>query len=585
MSKSEKNKMKFLKNKVPEFWHHQERVAGEKGQQYIFRNKWILLIQAIFGLTLIPLAISTFFFYENNKTETITDLLLETAVLSRGGAVDVEIFLDQYVSTLRIISSQFPADQFKSKGFLNSVLKNIKKTNVNFSSLNVIGKKGCLVSCCDDDEFLSKCWQINLTEIDWKKDYFINVIVTKSGEPHLVAGLKLKQNNGEVFFLAGIINNISTDLFLKKLKLKDIVDIYIMDKNGILMTSSAYFGKPGFSTSFHKSTKLPLSEVLPNPDKNLKGGQFLFSGISAIGNTDMKLGILLSNHNYEVFMERIRSHILIMVSLSALFVLIAVLILVTWVVNVLYRADKLRQVYLTKASRSSKMASIGQLAAGVAHEINNPLAIINEKAGLLQDLFTFLDEYKDDERLISTVGSIVSAVERAGTITHRLLGFARETDSSVQNINVKDTIQQVLGFIHKEAEYKSINIDVHIHPYLPEIVTDNGKLQQILINLMNNAIAAMDEKGTLTIRIKDNAREDSIELHVQDDGCGISTIHQKKIFEPFFTTKSEIGGTGLGLSLTYGLIRDLHGTLEFDSDAGVGTTFIITLPYQIDEEE
>jgi signal transduction histidine kinase len=274
-----------------------------------------------------------------------------------------------------------------------------------------------------------------------------------------------------------------------------------------------------------------------------------------------------------------------MVFLSILFIAAAALLLVTYVVQVLYRADKVRQVYLTKAARNSKMASIGQLAAGVAHEINNPLAIINEKAGLLMDIFSFLEEYKDDTRLSSAVESIIRAVKRAGTITHRLLGFARETDISIQTLNVKETIHEVLGFVKKEAEYKSINIDLQIPDRFPDIISDRGKLQQILINLINNAIAALDEKGTLTILGKNNISNESIELYVQDNGCGISQDHQKKIFEPFFTTKAEIGGTGLGLALTYGLIRDIHGTLELESSPGVGTTFTITLPYKIKEME
>jgi len=274
-----------------------------------------------------------------------------------------------------------------------------------------------------------------------------------------------------------------------------------------------------------------------------------------------------------------------MVFFSVLFLSTTILLLVTYVVKLLYRADKARKVYLRKAARSSRMASIGQLAAGVAHEINNPLAIINEKAGLLMDLFSFLDQYKKDDRLSAALESIIRAVERAGTITHRLLGFARKTESSVQAIEVKDTVQEVLEFVQKEADYKSIHVAIQISNHLPEIITDQGKLQQILINLVNNAIAALDENGRLSIRALNNIQNESIEIFVEDNGCGIALEHQKKIFEPFFTTKSKIGGTGLGLSLTYGLIRDLHGTLELESEIGIGTTFTITLPYKITLEE
>lgn len=587
--------MPFLKTIVPEFWHHKERVAGKKGQHYIFRNKWLVLIQVTCILTLVPLAVSTMFFYKGNKTETITDLLKETAVLSRGVAVDVEIFFDQYLSTLRLITTHYSQDSLRNKEFLGTIFSNIQKTNIRFSSFNIIDSNGYIVTGTGDCPALHQ--QIDLTEINGDRDYFISRMVTKCGKPLLFVCLRLAPINGERLFMAGMIDNGAVEMFLEKLKVKDLLDIYILDKNGAILTPSIYFGKanikdvlPGLAIRSRSITSTPdytlaPSEILHNPEKDKKGGAFLFSGISKIENTDMKIGILMSNNSYEIFMTRIRSHILIMVSLSVLFVLMAVLVLVTYVVQVLYRADKVRQVYLTKAARSNKMASIGKLAAGVAHEINNPLAIINEKAGLLQDLFTFLGEYKNDTRVLSAVDSILAAVERAGVITHRLLGFARKTDSSIQIIKVDGTIREVLEFVQKDAEYKSIKINVNTSPDLPEIKTDYGKLQQILINLINNAIAALDEKGVLSITATNNVQNESVEISVKDNGCGIPRKNQKKIFEPFFTTKSKIGGTGLGLALIYGLIRDLHGTLKFESATGVGTTFFISLPYEINEKE
>lgn len=567
---------------IPEFWNHKELVVGKKGQQYIFRNKWFLLIQATCVLTLLPLAISTILFYKNNKTETITDLLLETAVLSKGAGVDVEIFFNQYLTTLRMINAQYSGDNLKKRDILKTILENIGKTNILFSSLNIIDQNGSVVSWCGNDFFFNehKQIEIDLTRLNKGRDYFIGKIIGRSGKIYLFVSLRLVHKGGDLFMM-GIINKQSTDSFLNKLKFKDVMDIYIIDRNGTLLTTSTYFGKPGSKTILPQSSVYPSSEILTNSNEKKKGGEFLFLGVSKISNTNMLVGILLSNHSFEVFMSRIRVHIVTMISLSVLFVSITILLLVTYIIQTLYRADKVRQIYLTNAARNSKMASIGQLAAGVAHEINNPLAIINEKAGLLQDLFTFIKEYKDDDRLLSAVESIIGAVERAGTITHRLLGFARKTDSSVKAVDMNETVQEVLDFIKKEAEYKSINLNIQISHYLPQIITDRGKLQQILINLVNNAIAALPENGTLTVRVRNNIKNENIEIYVEDNGCGISQKNQKKIFEPFFTTKSEIGGTGLGLSLTYGLIRDLHGTLELESSVGIGTTFIISLPYEI----
>jgi len=577
--------MVFWKNIVPEFWHHKERVAGEKGQQYIFRNKWFFLIQIICILTLVPLLLSTFLFYKSSKTETITDLILETNVMTKGAAVDLEIFFDQYLSTLRIISTQYPAENLKNHTVLNSILNSIGKTNIKFSNLHLIDDSGHIIAGSAIDNDQAEFPLSYLKEFNHHQDYFIGRISSQDGRTYLVVSLRLAQNTKKHLFLSGIIDTGALNLFLGKLKLGDVMDIYLLDKNSILLTSSVYFGRAGTKTIFPRSGDLPSSEVIVNPKKKDDATDFLFSGISKIGDSDMSLGILISNRSFKIFMKRIKFHIIIMAFFSIFFVTIAVCLLVTYLVQVLYRADKVRQIYLANAARNSKMASIGQLAAGVAHEINNPLAIINEKAGLLMDFFSFLDEYKHDDRILAALESITKAVERAGTITHRLLGFARKTDSSVQAICVDDTVQEVLGFVQKEADYKSIHVNIHIPSNLPEIITDRGKLQQILINLINNAIAALDENGQLAIQVRHNIQNESIEIFVQDNGCGISQEHQKKIFEPFFTTKNKIGGTGLGLSLTYGLIRDLHGTLELESEAGVGTTFTITLPYEINQEE
>ena len=168
-------------------------------------------------------------------------------------------------------------------------------------------------------------------------------------------------------------------------------------------------------------------------------------------------------------------------------------------------------------------------------------------------------------------------MERCGTITKRLLGFARHLDVSVQSVNIHSIIEDVLGFLVKEAEYRSITINKDIEEDIPEFETDRGKLQQILLNLVNNAFAAMHDNGRLDIKVR-RVERDYVSVSVKDDGCGISEANLKKIFEPFFSTKTKTGGTGLGLSITYGLIQELNGKLDVTSQLGKGTTFTITLP-------
>jgi two-component system, NtrC family, sensor kinase len=230
------------------------------------------------------------------------------------------------------------------------------------------------------------------------------------------------------------------------------------------------------------------------------------------------------------------------------------------------------------------MASIGRLAAGVAHEINNPLAIINEKAGLMKDLFTFKKEYQKNQVLMGLLDSILGSVTRCGKITKRLLGFARHMDVSVQTVNIEEVIREVLGFLNKEAEYRSIRISIEVAENLPNMDTDAGRLQQVILNIINNAFAAMENNGNLRVKVVMEGEKDIL-LTISDDGCGIPETDIKRVFEPFFSTKTGKGGTGLGLSITYGLIEQLGGTINVKSELNRGTTFTITLPITIKEKE
>jgi signal transduction histidine kinase len=229
---------------------------------------------------------------------------------------------------------------------------------------------------------------------------------------------------------------------------------------------------------------------------------------------------------------------------------------------------------------ANKMASLGRLSAGVAHEINNPLAIINEKAGLIKDLFTLQRIYAEDSKLNGLVDSILYSVERCARITKRLLNFARHVDVRPQELEVGEIIHEVLGFLGREAEFRSITLSVAADPDLPRIVSDRGRLQEIFLNLINNAFAALSDGGRLAISLR-RAEGGFICVTVSDTGCGISPADLKRIFEPFFSTKTSRGGTGLGLSITYGLVQEIGGRIDVASRLGEGTTFSVFLPLEI----
>ncbi|MFN2435701.1 MAG: sensor histidine kinase, partial [Desulfotignum sp.] len=272
------------------------------------------------------------------------------------------------------------------------------------------------------------------------------------------------------------------------------------------------------------------------------------------------------------------------IGLCCLVMMVIITLVSTFMVNQLYLADQAKAETMIKMEQSQQLACIGQLSAGIAHEINNPLALINETAGYLKDLYQYTGEHRSDKEITELLDDILEAVSRCGTITSQLLGFVRQFDVQISSVNVEKLINGILSFHKKETEYKGIHVTTVIAPNVPAIETDRGKLQQILLNLINNAFQAIEANGCLDITVS-HLPPKKISIEIKDTGCGIPEENLKRIHEPFFSTKKEKMGTGLGLSITYGLVKKLQGTIRVESSEGIGTIFTVTLPVKIQKEE
>ena len=214
--------------------------------------------------------------------------------------------------------------------------------------------------------------------------------------------------------------------------------------------------------------------------------------------------------------------------------------------------------------------------------INNPLAIISAKTGLVMDLLELSEDFKYRKKIEAEINGTSNAVERCKVITHRLLGFARRMDVTLESIDINNLMQEVLSFLDQEALYRGINIDLDLGDSIPIIESDRGQLQQIFLNLINNAIDAIGKDGKVTIKTR-GRDQSSIQISVVDNGKGIPQEIISHIFEPFFTTKEsgEKRGTGLGLFITYGIIKKLGGHISVQSTVGTGTTFTVILPIKV----
>lgn len=226
---------------------------------------------------------------------------------------------------------------------------------------------------------------------------------------------------------------------------------------------------------------------------------------------------------------------------------------------------------------AEKLASLGRIAAGVAHEINNPLAIVNEKAGLMQDILEMSGDFQSREKFLSLINGIVGSVNRCRAITHRLLGFARRMDVTIEKIDLNESVKEVREFLEKEILLKSIRFDMNLMEGLPKINCDKGQLEQVFLNIMKNAVDAVEEGGQIVVStgMKD---ENTAQVSVKDNGPGIPKDKLSHIFEPFFTTKGREKGTGLGLFVSYGIMKKLGGSIIVESEVAMGTTFIIEIP-------
>jgi two-component system NtrC family sensor kinase len=260
---------------------------------------------------------------------------------------------------------------------------------------------------------------------------------------------------------------------------------------------------------------------------------------------------------------------------SAVLIIIAVIKISAFLVSQIKRADERRESAFRELEHTQKLSSIGRLAAGVAHEINNPMAIVDQKAGLMKDLIKFGPDFKDKEKFLTLTSSIINSVERCKMITHRLLGFARRMEITFELLDVNEVIREVLGFLEKEAMYRRILLNLELSKDLPLIPSDKGQLQEVFLNIITNSFAAVEDGGEISITSKVESNE-LLAIAIKDNGCGMSQETLSHIFEPFFSTKKG-SGTGLGLPITYGIIKKMGGDFKVESRLGKGTNFIVFL--------
>ncbi|WP_319587364.1 ATP-binding protein [uncultured Desulfobulbus sp.] len=587
-----------LKRYKPGFLDHHDQLSGMYKSLFNFSLLWKQSIVTTLAVVLLPLLTLAIVDYNVSTKALESEMLLRTTRLVSNTRRTLTSYFDERKFALNFVILDNTYDQLLNEQRLKQLLENLKSGLGEWSDLGVIDHTGVQRNYAgpyplQGMDYSQQEWyrKLNYTDTDSyhetisMRSNISDVFLGFRNTPHMVISV-LHSNPFGLDWLHYVLR-ASLDIdrlnnILSQMEVSGNGDAFLINQEGIIQTPSRHYGDV--------MKKFPLA-VPPMADRTqvVEGqdhlGRDILTGYAYITGTPFILMVIKQKENLMQSWEAAGAKLLIFLAGSVLAIVAVVVGICTYLVNSIYQADQKRLASLHQVEYANKMASIGRLSAGVAHEINNPLAIINEKAGLIKDLFTFRQEYASDHRLIGLVDSIISSVERCATITRQMLNFARNIQVSVQKVSLKQVVNDVLEFQTKEAGYRSITINVDIPDEIPEFFTDRGKLQQVFINLVNNAFAAMKDGGKLDIISRPDDTGKRIVTTVNDTGCGIPPENIKKIFEPFFTTKSGSGGTGLGLSITYGLVKEIGGLIDIESIVGKGTTFIITLPLEYHAEK
>ena len=564
--------------KIASFFHVTDK-NGPVTSKYLFNYPmiWRLVVLLTGGVSIVPLLIITIVNHGAMQHSIESEFELRTTQIVSNTRRSISFSLTERKSALDFIVHDNRFEDLNDIGRLTDILENLKRSfGGGFVDLGVIDSKGVQRNYIGPYSLLNK----DYSNQEWFREvmdsgvYISDVFLGFRNVPHIVIAVKGRITGSSFYILRASLSISPFENLLTNLELGGMGDAFMINHSGILQTTSRYHGKVLEKIALPIPVYSQKSVVFEEKNKD---GEELFIGYRYIDETPF---ILMIVKKKDVLMRpwySTRFKLMTFLFISMTVIISVILGTATYVVKKMKIADENRVASLHQVEYSNKMASIGRLAASVAHEINNPLAIINEKAGLIQDLFTFTNNYSKNEKLMGLVKSILYSVKRAGTITKRLLSFSRNLDASIEDINLLQVIEEVLSFLGKEAELRTIKITVNVSEEIPVFESDRGKLQQIFLNIINNAFASMDDGCHLDIKASLEVNN-FISVSFTDNGCGIPKDDLDRIFEPFFSTRTGQGGTGLGLSITYNLVQEIGGEINVQSEEGKGTSFIIHIP-------
>jgi signal transduction histidine kinase len=549
--------------------------ARVKLPRYRRLRHYLVVLTAVTAIA--PLVIMTAINYRSDRASYRAAGVADVTRILTSTQRTLEFVIEERRSALSLLLTEQSRAELASDIRLEETLNNLKNSFGGFVDLGLIDSDGNQTHYAGPYPLEGR----NYSDQEWFHEVLMrgthvsDVFMGYRNFPHFVIAIKHDLGRGNYYVLRTTIDMELIYRELYKLELDSNTDVFLINESGILQTASAFYGDVLQPTDIDIPAYARRGLRVAG---HRRSGQWETEGSAWIAESPFYLVVKLRQATALSYWLSHRSDLLWFLGLSIALILIVIFYSSNLLVRRLRRADLERARIFHNAEYTNKMATLGRLAAGVAHEINNPLAIINEKAGLMKDMATFTPDFPKKDKVLGLVDSITGSVDRCSRVTHRLLGFARRMDIQKELIDLEPLLKEVVGFQTTEAAHRNIQVIYDIPDSIPSIQSDRGQLQQVFLNLVNNAFAAVPDGGTVNIVIaQPNVNE--VAITIRDNGSGIPEEDLKHIFEPFFSTKGQ-AGTGLGLSITHDIVERLGGLIEVHSELGKGTRFIVNLPVE-----
>ncbi|WP_372681961.1 ATP-binding protein [Desulfosarcina sp.] len=498
----------------------------------------------------------------------------------------IELFLEEHSSKLELIAMTLDRKALTRPGRLRFVFDMINQEHWTLTDIGVIDVEGNHLAYVGPYDLMDK----NYREALWfnmvmeKGLYISDMFLGFRREPHFIIAVKGRDDDGS-YILRATVDTEAFRALVENVMIGRTGEVFLVNGEGVYQTTPRYSGR------IMESASIAVGEVHPGirvrqeeADAGFNGDRPVRQIVSTAWLEAPQWMLVVRQDLDEAFVAEKRANrsVLIFLHVSAASILLVTVLVTRTMLNMVKRRDAEAEILNRQLMQASKMASIGELSVGVAHEINNPLAIISTEREILLDAYRQADgiDAAFGAQMDDSMNQIDLQIKRCKRVTHNLLRFSRRTQSVIDTVDINAYIREVVELMAREAKSSGITFFERLSPDVPPILSDLSQLQQVFLNLITNAIDAHDSKqyGSVAVSSAFLESEGIVEIVVSDTGCGISEENLAKVFDPFFTTKPVGKGTGLGLSICYSIIRRLGGQINIKSVLGQGTDFTIRLP-------